>query len=188
MINNFKKPDLNAPRYREKIKTLLNIDTYKRFKKKYPMYANVENSTLRKIIKMFNRKIWNGIIENRDGVELPNSLGYIFIGSCKPAKKVNVDYSKSKKYGKVLQNHNWETDGNIAKIFYTNYSTKYKFRNRDLWRFQAHRDFKRSVAKVYPDNWNKYMFMNDKQKISHLYYRQDDKCQEFFKNYNEFEF
>ena len=51
MINNFKKPDLNAPRYREKIKTLLNIDTYKRFKKKYPMYANVENSTLRKIIK-----------------------------------------------------------------------------------------------------------------------------------------
>ena len=86
---------------------------------------------------------------NRDGVELPDSLGYLFIGTCPPAKGVNTDYSLSKEYGKVLQNKNWETDGNIGKIFYTNYSTKYRFKNRELWQFTAVRNFKRSVAKKY---------------------------------------
>ena len=99
-----------------------------------------------------------------------------------------MDYSLSKKYGKVLQNQNWETDGNLAKIFYTNYSTKYKFRNREMWRFEACRDFKRTVAKTYPENWTMYINMTDKSKVSQLYYRQDEKCKEAFKKYNEFEF
>ena len=94
------------------------------------------------------RRIWKEVIENRDGVELPDSLGYIFIGTCPAAKSVNIDYALSKKYGKVLQNKNWETDGKIAKIFYTNYSTKYRFKNRELWQFTAVRQFKKAVAKV----------------------------------------
>lgn len=188
MINNFKKPDLNAPRYREKIITLLNKDTYDSFKEKYPAFKNVDNKILKKIITIFNKKIWENVIKNRDGVELPSSLGYLFIGTCKPASTLNINYSLSKKYGKVLTNQNWETDGNLGKIFYTNYSTKYRFRNREMWRFQAHRDFKRSVAKEYPKNWNMYMKMNPNSKVSHIYVNQDEKCVDVFKNYNEFEF
>ena len=188
MINNFNKPNLKAPRYRAKRITLLNKTTYNEFKERYPMFSKVDNKTLRKIIKAFNTKIWENVIENRDGVELPDSLGYLFIGTCKPAKNVNMNYSLSNKYGKVLQNQNWETDGNLAKIFYTNYSTKYKFRNREMWRFEAYRDFKRSVAKTYPDNWTMYINMTDKSKVSQLYYRQDEKCKKVFKKYNEFEF
>ena len=99
-----------------------------------------------------------------------------------------MDYALSKKYGKVLRNQNWETDGHLGKIFYTNYSTKYRFRNREMWRFQAHRDFKRTVAKEYPKNWSMYMKMNSNSKVSHIYKNQDDKCIDVFKNYNEFEF
>ena len=120
MLNNFKKPDLNKPRYREKVYGLLNLKTLEEFKEKYPIYSGVSNEKLKNIIKCFNGKIWSNVIKNRDGVELPDSLGYLFIGTCPPPKKVNTDYSSSNKYGKVIQNRNWETDGNIGKIFYTN--------------------------------------------------------------------
>ena len=33
-----------------------------------------------------------------------------------------------------------------------------------------------------------YINMTDKSKVSQLYYRQDEKCKEAFKKYNEFEF
>ena len=71
--------------------------------------------------------------------------------------------------GKVLQNKNWETDGNIGKIFYTNYSTKYRFKNRELWQFTAVRQFKRSVAKTYPKQWSKYIVMESKQRVADIY-------------------
>ena len=56
MINNFKKPDLKAPRYREKRLGLLNEDTIKEFKEKKPLYSKIDNVKLKKIIKLYKRK------------------------------------------------------------------------------------------------------------------------------------
>ena len=169
MINNFKIPNLNAPRYREKVFGVLNAETIKEFKDKYPAYEQINNEKLKNIIKVYNKKLWEAVIENRDGVELPDSLGYLFIGTCPDAKSVNTNYALSRQYGKVLQNKNWETDGKIAKIFYTNLSTKYRFRNRELWQFKAVRQFKRSVAKTYPEKWSKYIIMESKKRVADMY-------------------
>jgi hypothetical protein len=169
MISNFKQPDLNAPRYREKVLSILNVETLKEFKDKYPIYKNINNEKLKKIIRLFNEKIWKEVIENRNGVELPDSLGYLFIGTCPAAKSINTNYALSKQYGKVLQNKNWETDGKVAKIFYTNYTTKYRFRNRELWQFKAVRQFKRAVAKNYPKKWTKYIIMGNKKRVAEMY-------------------
>tara|TARA_Y100001963_G_C6654372_1_gene387293 strand:+ start:49 stop:567 length:519 start_codon:yes stop_codon:yes gene_type:complete len=169
MISNFKAPNLNAPRYRKKVLSLLNADFIKEFKDKYPAYAKIENKKLKSIIKLYNKKLWEEVIDNRNGVELPDSLGYLFIGTCPSAKSVNTNYALSKEYGKVLQNRNFETDGKIAKIFYTNYSTKYKFRNRELWQFKATREFKRTVAKTYPEKWTKYIVMKNKNRVADMY-------------------
>jgi hypothetical protein len=169
MISNFKAPDLNAPRYREKVLGLLNSNLIKEFKEKYPVYENIDDTKLKKIIKLYNTKLWEEVINNREGVELPDSLGYLFIGTCPAAKSVNTNYSLSKEYGKVLQNRNLNTDGKIAKIFYTNYSTKYRFKNRELWQFKAVRQFKRSVAKTYPKQWSKYIVMESKKRVADMY-------------------
>tara|TARA_Y100001937_G_C7134694_1_gene339339 strand:+ start:753 stop:1274 length:522 start_codon:yes stop_codon:yes gene_type:complete len=169
MISNFKAPDLNKPRYREKTLSLLNVDLINDFKEKYPIYRNIDNTKLKNIIKLYNEKLWKEVINNRNGVELPDSLGYLFIGTCPSSKSVNTNYALSKQYGKVLQNKNWETDGKIAKIFYTNYSTKYRFRNRELWQFTAVRQFKRSVAQEYPKQWNKYIIMENKKRVAEMY-------------------
>jgi len=193
MISNFKTPDLTAPRYREKRLGLLNVKLFKEFKKKYPMYANIDNKKFKKVISLYNENLWKGVIENRDGVELPDSLGYMFIGTCPPSKGINTDYSLSMQYGKVLQNKNWETDGNIGKIFYTNYSTKYRFKHRELWKFTAIRNFKRAVAKTYPEKWTKYIVMKNKVRVTDLYKREAVANKELeektiaLKNYNEFE-
>jgi len=169
MINNFKIPNLKGPRYREKRIGLLNSKTFKKFKEKYPAYSEIDNEKLKKVITLYNENLWNGVIQHRDGVELPDSLGYLFVGTCAAAKGVNTDYSLSKQYGKVLQNKNWETDGNIGKIFYTNYSTKYRFKNRELWHFTAVRKFKRAISKTYPELWTKYIVMKNKVRVTDLY-------------------
>jgi len=187
MNNTFNKPDLNAPRFRKKRLGLLNKKIIKEFKDKYPLYENIDNEKLKDIIKMYNKKLWEGVIEFRDGVTLPNSLGYLFIGTCSPAKykKQNINYAKSVEHGKLLQNNNWETDGNLGKIFYTNASAKYKFKNRELWKFQAIREFKRTVAKEYPKDWTKYTVIQNKYKVAHLY--KDTTSKSALDGYNEFE-
>ena len=83
MITKFKKPDLNASRHREKRLGILNEETIKEFKEKKPLYSNIDNDKLKKIIKLYNVKLWNAVIDYRDGVELPDSLGYLFIGTIK---------------------------------------------------------------------------------------------------------
>ena len=187
MINNFKKPDLNAPRYREKRLGLLNEQTIKEFKDKKPLYSDIDNVKLKKIIKLYNTNLWKAVIENRDGVELPDSLGYMFIGTCKASKSVNTNYALSKEYGKVLQNKNWETDG-ISWIEGKPLTfSKYRFKNRELWRFVACRDFKRTVAKDYPGNWTKYVVMKNKYRVAHLYDANLEETNKALERYNEFE-
>ena len=48
MINNFKKPNLKGPRYREKRLGLLNKKTISEFKDKKPLYSSIDDSKLKK--------------------------------------------------------------------------------------------------------------------------------------------
>ena len=146
-----------------------------------------------KIIKSFNEALWEAVLENRDGVRLPEALGSLFIGTCKGTNGRNIDYAKSKKYGVVVSNNNWETDGKLAKIFYTSYSSKYKFAFRECWSFTACRNFKRGVAKAYPENWNMYVQVDSTKKLRSLYnvaMTKEKKIREQnaqLKTYNEFD-
>jgi hypothetical protein len=168
----YKKPDLNAPRYRSKKLNLTNVDIYNKFLEENPHIERICLNKFKEVIKMFNGKIWESVVENRDGVELPEQLGYIFIGTC-PRKKSNVDFKKSEHYGVKLQNQNWESDQYVAKIFYTNYESKYKFRNHELWGFAGVRDFKRTIGKTYPSEWKKYVMVDNMVKVSRIFRKQN---------------
>jgi len=187
----YKKPDLNAPRYRPKKLNLTNTDFYNKFINDNPKYSNIDIKTFKDIIKTFNGKIWETVVKERDGVELPEQLGYVFIGTC-PRKKSNVDFKKSEHYGVVLQNQNWESDQYIAKIFYTNFETKYRFKHHELWGFKGVRDFTRMVGQVYPKEWKKYIQVDNKLKISRLFrshkfeHKRKEETIISLKNYDEF--
>jgi hypothetical protein len=68
-----------------------------------------------------------------------------------------------------VQHQNWESDQYLAKIFYTNFETKYRFKFHELWGFTALRDFKRTVGKTYPKEWKKYVVVDNLTKISRLF-------------------
>ncbi len=191
MAKQYKKPDLNAPRYRPKKLNLTNVNFYDKFIQEHPKYSGLTIEQFKEIISLFNGKIWETVVNERDGVQLPEQLGYIFIGSC-PRKKSNVDFDKSKKYGVILQNQNWESDQYTAKIFYTNYETKYRFKNHELWGFKGVRDFTRMVGKTYPTEWKKYIQMDNLVKASRLFrkHKSENKkkveVQDLLKDYDEF--
>ena len=168
-MREFNKPDVKASRYRPEVSTILNKEFFENFKKTHTKYKNLDDKLLRKIIKRFNQVLYQKVIDTRDGVQLPEQIGWLFIGTCQQSKKDNIDYAKSKKYGVKVTNNNWDTDGKLAKIFFTNYAPKHKMKNREFWGFTACREFKRSVAKSYPENWNMYLQVVSKAKIDKVY-------------------
>ena len=191
------KPNITAARYRPKVHNILDDVLVQNFKKKYPRYKNIEKKTLKKILKSFNESVFQTVIENRDGVALPESLGWIFIGTCHQSKKENIDYVKSQKYGVRVSNKNWDTDGKLAKIFYSNYAPKVKMQNREYWGFIACRNFKRKVSKTFSENWQMYLAVDPNVRL-HSHYNKEvaknsykDHLQKennkALKNYNEFD-
>jgi hypothetical protein len=192
-MKEFKKPNLTAPRYRPEVHSIMNKEFFESFKKKYPKYNNLDNKELRKIIKTFNSSLYQTVIDTRDGVLLPEQIGWLFIGTCQSPKKENIDFVKSKKYGVVISNKNWETDGKLAKIFFTSFALKYKIKNREFWNFVACREFKRSVAKAYPENWNTYVVVDPIKQLKVNYTKNTfinslkEKQKKDLKNYNEFD-
>jgi len=168
-MKEFNKPDVKASRYRPEVSTILDKEFFDNFKKNHPKYKDLDNKMLRQIIKRFNQALYQKVIDTRDGVQLPEQIGWIFIGTCQRSKKDNIDFAKSNKYGVRVTNNNWETDGKLAKIFFTNYAPKHKMKNREFWKFVACREFKRTVAKTYPENWNMYVQVLPKAKIDKVY-------------------
>ena len=168
-MKEFKKPDVKGPRFRPETKNILTKEFFILFKKKYPKYKTIDNIELRKIIKKFNQVVYQTVIDNRDGIQLPEQIGWLFIGTCQQSKKENIDYAKSLKYGLRVSNKNWESDGKLAKIFFSNHAPKHKIKNREFWSFVACREFKRAVAKSYPENWNMYVAVDATTKLRLTY-------------------
>ena len=189
----YKKPDLKAPRFRPKKHNLLNDDFCKKIKSKGGVFETLTNKQIKDVVTSFNQNIWESVIEHRDGVELLEQLGYIFIGTCQRAKSNNTNIKSSLQYGVKVQHQNWESDQHLAKIFYTNFETKYRFRFHEMWGFTALRDFKRSVARAYPTEWKKYVVVDNFVKISKLFrsYVIKDKIEKetevLLENYDEFD-
>lgn len=194
-METFRKPDLNQPRYRVETRQIDTVDFYKKLCEKVPKATALGISETRAIIKEFNELIAQYIMENREGVELPESLGYMFVATCKSKPKDNIDFHKSKLYGVKVSHKNWETDGALGKIVYTNYNSKYKFVDSAMWSFKPARKFKRAVSKYYTENWKMYMELNKNEKVSALIQRmvkdrdsRTEYVKEVLKNYNEFDF
>lgn len=193
MSKPFRKPDLNAPRFRGKRLNILNADFCDEFRKEHPKYAHLSNKDIKEIIHGVNGKLWQTVIDERDGVELPEQLGYIFIGSC-PAKKVNKDYKTSKELQQLIQHRNWESDNYLAKIFYTNYGSKYRFMFSKLWGFKPVRQFSRCVGQTYPEQYLKYLVVDNKRRINEIFSKKAFKMdiekieEEMLKTYDEFDF
>jgi hypothetical protein len=187
-------PDLSLPRYRKPLGNIITKEYLNTLREELPSCSYLSDAELRKIINVFNSEIWNTVIETRDGVELPEQIGHIFIGTCpQNQKKKNVNYIITRQYMKVIQHRNWESDNYLAKIFFSTFGSKYRFLNHELWGFEPCRKFKRTVSKTYPIKWKMYLEIDPLKKISNIYNNQmyhikrEEEGKNMLENYNEFE-
>ena len=191
-MRTFNKPDLNAPRFRRKHINPLTKDLWERFKKKYPEHGEIPLAKFKEIIRVYNGLVWQGVIDNRDGVELPEGLGFICMATCPRPQTVNPDMAKSIELGKVINHKNWDSDNKLLKIFYTNYAAKYRFQNFQVWGFRAVKQFRKAASDAYKENWPMYMLAEPGKKISanivrsHRNHFLSTKAKEVSEEYDEF--
>ncbi len=187
-----REPDLTAPRFRYKSEGTLNSAFIKKFKEKYPHYADYEDKVLTNAIKEHNKLIWNTVVNTRDGVELQSGLGFLFVGMAPSPKKRPIAWKKSQELGVKVYHKNWETDNRIAKIVYSNYMSRFPFKYKELWYFSAVRQFKRRVAEKCTENWRNYVSLSADSFAWQLFDRRmyrdkmKKRTDKFLDYYNEF--
>ena len=165
-----KELDRTAPRFRAVRTSLLKRKFHVAFKEKYPQYKDVPDSVLNKIIHDLNEEIWKSVIDTRDGVELPQGVGVLFIGTCNPpSKRHNTNYHLSNDLEQRVRHRNFESDNYLAKIFYTNYSNKYRFKNREIYQFKGCRNFTIETSAAFVENWKMYIQVDNYSRINKLF-------------------
>lgn len=160
--------DLNAPKFKPKLKNVLSADLHREFLKSHPEYKGLTFKEFKAIVIEFNGQLREAAIENRDGIALPERLGFIIIVKCDKALK-SIDFASSRKYKKAVSFKNWDSDDYMAKIGYTNYPVKYSFANREIWKFQPVKQFKTRVAKTFCEYYTKYVHLRRKDLLSNIY-------------------
>ena len=167
-METFNNIDLSLPRYRAEKKEIDDAEFFKALCKKVPKAEELGHAYVRDLIKQFNETIAETVVNHREGVELLEGLGYLLILSCNINNKENVDYAKSKKYGVRVLHKNWETNGKVGKIAFTNCKARYKIMDHQVWTFKPCRRFKRHVSKVFLEDWTKYIEVGINEKVSAL--------------------
>jgi hypothetical protein len=166
MLKKFRKPDVKAPRCRPGASRLVNKTFLDELASCHPETKDLGIADVNKILQTMHGKMWDHAANYRDGIELFEQLGFVFVGTCNSPKKYNVDYGNSIKNGSTLRHRNFESDNYLAKIFYTNFASKYKFKNRDMWMFEPTRAFQRTVSKIYPEKWKIFVQVENNRNIS----------------------
>lgn len=157
----YKLPDVKGNRYRPSSHKVDNTAFFKAFYAKYPKYKSIKTVELKKIILAFNTNVWQEVIDSVEGIDLPEKLGYLQIISCTSGNKENINFPLSNKLGVRVHHTNTNTNGMISKILYNNAANHFYFIGSRVWKFQGNRTFKRTLAKVYPTQFNKYHLNTD---------------------------
>lgn len=191
----FRVPDLHGPRFRTKHKLVLVTPLFTSFIEKFPQYkGKIDYSLFCKIIGQHSTELRDTIANTRDGIDLHERLGHIFLGSYKYSTENNIDYAKSKECGKVVRHHNLETDGYVCKVFYSNWDrTKHNFRDREAWEFIPSKVLKSQCSEAFQRNFKLYRVVEHvfaifrRAKAQKKQEREEKRTKIALETYNEFQ-
>jgi len=188
----FRTPNIKGPRFRKYFKRVLTKNLFENFKKQHPEYTDLTFKKFHDVIENCSKKMWKVTLDERDGIELPIG-GSVFVGSTKIKVKNNYDIQASIKANAPIKHRNYDTDGYVAKIYYSPYLSKVSGRDRSIWSFKGARPYKRAISKEYPKDWKKhivvaelYTVVNDFNRHKSRNYLQENQ-KKATENYNEFD-
>lgn len=189
----FRAPNIKGKRFRKGYTPVLTKELFEKFIKNHPQHKSLSIEKFTEIITHSSQRMWESIIEERDGLELPSG-GSIFLGSTKILAKNNYNIQASIKANTPVKHRNYETDGYVAKIYYTPRLSKIPMRERSIWAFKANRTFRRTVSQTYPLEWKKYIAVVNTFKITKEYNKSklkqysEQRAIKETESYNEFDF
>jgi len=123
------------------------ISLRNKYRKKHPSF-NIKDIT--RIISVFHELLFEELLNNRQGVFLPKSMGKLFIVS----KEVPMHYGWWRKQA-------YNTDGKLGIVAYDSNIGKRTFTDRSLWFFFMTRAKEKRVEEKYKED---YMFYMNKYK------------------------
>lgn len=190
------KINVKAPRFTFKsIRCLGDSNFFKKFLKKHPEHeGKITARIFTQIVKTFNRLLWQEVIKNRYGADLPQRLGR-FVMKSFPKKKDFYDRGVLYREGKIVQEKNAPTDGKMLKICFINSDNKYNYTNKNLWYFDPERKFAQEASKAFITNSSHYEHVDNsryevkarEKKIKSINYA-IRKQEDFLLTYDEFAF
>ena len=165
-------PDLNAPRFRKLRHSIIDEDFINDFLQEHPEYKGMREVSkkgfIKKVIHKFNSYIWKHVLVNRDGIDLPERLGVVFVGA-KTSMYNPVKYGVSAAVGKEVRTTNPETNGLIARVFYSRHSRNHGITVRTIWGFKICRAFARELASVFKTSYNMFQRVENKRQLMILF-------------------
>jgi hypothetical protein len=179
-MKEYVQPDLFKPKYRKNLLKLLNQAFYNEYRQKYPD-TKLSDKQIISIVKTFNKECLKVIASTRDGLDIYNQLGFIFVGACKIQNPAE-DHIKSKETGLEIHYKNWNTNEWICKVCYTNYSSKYRFKNAAFWGFEPNSLLKRAVSEAFKLNHKLYVITDNFRKLNRLFQKRNHRFWEHHKD------
>lgn len=153
----YKKPDRSKSRVRRKSFNLVDYHFIKEFKNKHPEH-DMTRSEFNMIIRHFNENIVDAVVDNTDGLQLPERLGFLQIIGCPRPKGKVINYGKSNETGVVHYHKNWDTDNKLAKILFKNKLKGYSIKNNRFWGLETSRLFKEKASAAFKACFSKYIY------------------------------
>ena len=152
---------------------------------KYPQLKKYSIGQLKKMIREFNRGLGDYIIENRDGIELPNFIGQLFIGSCKQVKPVPEHIIENSSKPLKIRN----VDSHFPFCFYMTRNYASRFAMGKFWWFEANRELKERISENFSKNWKNYIDMASTYPVSANYLNDLKRTRaKNFNRYNDFHY
>jgi hypothetical protein len=162
---NYIPADRTQPRVKKKFTTVLNTKSVNEFKKLFPEHKDVTYKEMVDIINKFNQNIVQTVIDERNGVILPERLGHMIIAGFKrPVGRKAIDWGESRKASRIVYHMNWETDNRIGKIVYQPAVGHHNALTK-LWCFTATRSFTTTMSTAFKKFYNRYIFVRKSMHI-----------------------
>lgn len=144
--------DKKAPRFRmSKYRhNVVNEEMFDRFLKETG--KKVSYKQFKEIVRTISETIIDNVLIERNGVALPEQMGKNWLGLFKHIRKDPDREDVIQSYYPCL-----ETGGLLGKIVWDFRGLKYKVKNREMYMFLPHRNFKTKASKSFISNSERYV-------------------------------
>jgi len=160
----YSAPNLKGTRLRKKTTSIMNRKRFTKFLKQHPEYKGMTISQFNAIVRQFNNDIVDAVIDNCEGVTLPERLGEITILSFPSPRRKIIDFGESNKAGELRYHGNWETDNKIGKIVY--HKAYSSIKNGRFLGLIPSREFKTRMSKAFIRFWQRYVYVDNKKALN----------------------